>query len=110
MSVEGVLIDTSIWIEILRHATHPLRAQLDLFIADDVARFCSIVVAELIQGALSEKELRAVEELERSVPFLEESNELWREAGKLGRHLRQKGVSVGLLDCYLASLSMTHHS
>ena len=103
-----VLVDTSVWIELLRDSEHPLRSHLENLVATDRARICRAIVAELIQGAVSAKDLEAAEGLAETVPLLEADDFLWLEAGRLGRRLRQKGATVGLFDCYLAALATKH--
>lgn len=106
--LDPVLVDTSIWIELLRHSGAPLRPFLDQLISEDRARLCLAVVAELIQGATTSKDLGAADGLRETIPMLEADNTIWLKAGGLGRRLRAAGVQVGLLDCYLAALAMEH--
>jgi predicted nucleic acid-binding protein len=103
-----VLVDTSVWIELLRHSAHPLRPFLEQMIAEDRARLCSAVVAELLQGATTPKDAAAAEALGKAIPLLQSDDSTWLEAGRLGQRLRMKGVGVGLLDCYIAALATTH--
>ena len=112
MSAEAkpVLVDTSVWVEMLRHAEHPLRPYVENLIAEDQARLCSAVCAELLQGATTSRDLQAVEDLIESVPILPCSDETWISAGRLSHKLRLKGLIIGLLDCYLAELALAHHS
>ena len=101
-----VLVDTSVWIELLRHTDHPLRQHLESLVTEDRARLCAAVVAELIQGAVSPKDLAAAQTLAETVPMLEADDSLWLEAGRLARQLRRRGATVGLFDCYVAALAI----
>ena len=103
-----VLIDTSVWVELLRHSIHPLRAAVDQLLSDDLARLCGPIAAELMQGATTAKDLAAVEALASAIPSLSISENHWLRAGRLGQKLRAKGVTVGLLDCYLAEAALAH--
>lgn len=103
-----VLVDTSVWIELLRRTEHPLHPHLERLVAEDRARICAAVVAELIQGAVSAKDLAAAETLAETVPLLEAEDSHWLSAGRLARQVRQKGATVGLFDCYLAALAIKH--
>ena len=111
MSVERgfVLVDTSIWIEILRHPSPSVRPFIDILLAENQARLCAAVAAELIQGATTSKDLEAAEELYRTVPVLLGNDDTWIAAGRLSQKLRSKGVTIGLLDCYLSELALEHH-
>ncbi len=92
----------------LRHSHHALTPHVEDLLAEDRARICGLIAAELTQGAVTSKELSVVEELTRSIPLLEGTEQTWIEAGRWGRTLREKGVTVGLLDCYLAVMAKTH--
>ena len=105
---DPVMIDTSVWVELLRHPQTSLRAEIDALVGDGRARLCGAIVAELMQGAMTSKDMTAVEGLAQSIPNLKAEDVVWREAGKLGQRLRLKGVSVGLLDCYLAAVALEH--
>lgn len=70
---------------------------------DDKRVCCAgIVLAELIQGAKSEKELSILRDFRHVFEFLDESIDLWQAAGELSHALLRKGKSIGLSDCYLA--------
>ena len=103
-----VLVDTSIWIELLRHPDHAVRPLVDDLLTENRARFCAAVVAELLQGATTTKDLMAVEDLRQAVPSLEASDDTWLAAGRLSQKLRSKGAVIGLLDCYLSELAIRH--
>ena len=105
-----ILIDTSIWIELLRHSIHPLRTVVDRLIAEDRARICAAIGAELIQGATTSKDLAAAEDLAAAVPSLESTDKNWLSAGRLAQRLRHKGLTIGLLDCYLADVALFYHA
>ncbi len=70
----------------------------------DHKRVCcsGVILAELIQGAKSEKELEILRDFRHVFEFLDESTDLWQAAGELSNTLQRKGKSVGLSDCYLA--------
>jgi len=70
----------------------------------DSKRICctGIVLAELIQGAKSQKEFEVLKEFLHVFDFLPDSTEMWKKAGELSFLLRQKGEAVGLADCYIS--------
>lgn len=104
--MDKVLVDTSAWIEFFRRKEPWYSAISGLM--DDKRVCCSgIILAELIQGAKSEKELEILRDFRHVFEFLDESLDLWQAAGELSNRLQRKGRSVGLSDCYLAVAAKT---
>ena len=98
---DRILVDTSAWIEFFRKKDPYYKVILELI---DTSKVCclGIILAELLQGAKSQKELDVLKEFLHVFDFLPESTEMWRKAGELSYQLRQKGKSVGLSDCYIS--------
>lgn len=96
-----VLIDTSVWIEFFRQH-EPSYSLVSKLIDEEQVVCCGIILAELMQGAKSDKELAVLEDFLHVFPFIPETPELWAAAGKLSFKLRRKGVTVGLSDCFIA--------
>lgn len=103
---DRVLIDTSVWIAYLQ--ANPPASIPDL--VDDILHkneVCvpKIVIAELIQGAHSEKDLATIRDFLAAFTIVAEGDTSWVEAGKLSYALKKKGKTVNLADCYIAVLS-----
>ncbi|WP_243689476.1 PIN domain-containing protein [Geotalea toluenoxydans] len=62
-----------------------------------------IILAELMQGAKSDKELAVLADFPHVFEFLPETPELWAAAGRLSFDLRRKGQTIGLADCFIAA-------
>ena len=97
-----VLIDTSIWIEFFRQR-EPYHSMVTKLIDDDQVVCCGIILAELMQGAKSDKELAILDDFPKVFAFIPEPPDLWASAGKLSGKLRRKGITVGLSDCFIAT-------
>lgn len=97
-----VLIDTSVWIEFFRQR-EPYHGIVAKLMDDDQVVCCGIVLAELMQGAKSDKELAVLDDFLNVFTFIPETPDLWAAAGKLSGKLRRKGITVGLSDCYIAT-------
>ncbi|MBI2355339.1 MAG: PIN domain-containing protein [Deltaproteobacteria bacterium] len=97
-----VLLDTSVWIEFFRQR-EPYFGMVTRLIDDDHVVCCGIILAELMQGARSDKELDVLDDFLHVFAFMPETPELWAAAGKLSGKLRRKGVTVGLSDCFIAT-------
>lgn len=100
-----VLIDTSVWIDYFREKNKALHSQVDEII--DFYEVCvpRIVLAELIQGAKTDKEIAVIEEFLKAFTIIDQSEDTWIAAGKLSSTMKRKGTTVNLVDCYIAILA-----
>ena len=94
-------MDTSVWIEFFRKH-EPYHSIVTRLIDDEQVYCCGIILAELMQGAKSDKDLAVLGDFPRVFPFIPETPQLWSDAGRLAFQLRRKGVTIGLSDCYIA--------
>ena len=109
MSAERILIDTSVWIDYFRN-------QSALFV-DFVAKIVKnheicvprIVLAELMQGAKSEKELSVIAEFMEAFTIIGQTDQTWVKSGRLSYELRKKGKNVNLTDCYIAVMAQENN-
>lgn len=101
IALARVLLDTSVWIEFFRKH-EPYHALVSKLIDEERVACCGIVLAELMQGAKSDRELTVLDDFIQVFAFIPETPELWANAGKLSFQLRRKGVTVGLSDCLIA--------
>lgn len=97
----SVLVDTSVWIEFFRK-NEPYFAIVTRLIDDEQVCCCGIILAELMRGAKSDKELGVLDNFIRVFPFISETAQLWTIAGRLAYQMRRKGLTIGLSDCYIA--------
>jgi predicted nucleic acid-binding protein len=106
MSAERILIDTSVWIEYFRNQSAVL---VDLVAqAANSREICvpRVVLAELMQGAKSEKELAVIEKFMGAFTILDQTEQTWLKAGRLSYELKRKGKNMNLTDCYIAVLAL----
>lgn len=101
IALARVLIDTSVWIEFFRRR-EPYHGIVTRLIDDEQVVCCGIILAELMQGAKTDKELAVLDDFLQVFTFVPETPELWASAGKLSGKLRRKGITVGLSDCFIA--------
>ncbi|HEX9861200.1 MAG TPA: PIN domain-containing protein [Nitrospirota bacterium] len=99
-----VLVDTSAWISFFRKEAHN-HARISELIDGDRVACCGLVLAELIQGVKTDKELARLDDFLMVFEFPAEPPMLWRKAGELSFRLRKSGKNVGLADCYIATLA-----
>lgn len=104
---DRIWVDTSAWIEFFRKKDPYYKIILE-FIDSSKVCYLGLILAELLQGAKSQKELDVLKEFLHVFDFLPESTEMWRKAGELSYLLRQKGKMAGLSDCYISVVANTH--
>ena len=99
--LDKVLVDTSVWIEFFRKSD-PSFTIVQTLLAEDRVCTIGLILAELMQGSKTEKELEILGEFIHAFEFLPENPSLWRKAGELSFRLRKQGMSIGLADCFIA--------
>jgi predicted nucleic acid-binding protein len=104
-----VMVDTSVWIEFFRRH-EPYHSVVTRLIDDEQVCCGGIILAELMQGAKSDKELAVLDDFPRVFSFIDETHQLWAAAGRLAYQLRRKGVTIGLSDCYIAVAAASIHA
>ncbi len=105
MSAKKVLVDTSVWIEYFRNPESDAAAILDGILDDHEVYVPKLVLAELMQGAKSARELSVIGDFFSAFHIIDQSAETWIKAGRLAYDLKKKGKTIHLLDCYLAVLA-----
>lgn len=105
MSAERVLVDTSVWVDYFRGTTRHVSDMVDTLFADAEICVPMIVLAELIQGAKSDREVAAIEGFLEAFTIVEPGPDTWLEAARLSRKLKGRGRTVHLIDCYIAVIA-----
>ena len=102
------LIDTSVWIDLLRTATpKPLKEAAVEWIMQKEARLAEPVAFELLRYA-SDAEARAFEVRAATVPMLSTPADVWLRAGDLGRACRRQSNLVKAIDLLIAAVALHH--
>jgi predicted nucleic acid-binding protein len=104
-----VLVDTSLWIDVLRDATgaraRSLRAALD----GDEAVLSRFTELELLQGCADDRSWLSLREYLDSQTYLDMSAASWSAAARLYFDLRRRGRTVhSPVDCCIAQLAIDH--
>lgn len=102
-----ILVDTSVWIEVLKdksgHTVSTFRART----GNDVIVFCRFIQLELLQGAKNELEWKRLDEYLATQYYLESVEVTWRNAARLFFDLRKSGIPVrSPIDCCIACIAM----
>ena len=103
---DRVLIDTSVWISYLQGtASDELQRVVDEILAGKEVIVPKVVLAELTQGAHSEKDIAVILEFLEAFTVVGESDRTWLDVGKLSYDLKKKGKTINLADCYIAVIA-----
>lgn len=105
MKDKKVLIDTSVWIDYFRERDKLLCEKVDEVLSLSEVFVPKVVIAELIQGAVSEKEIAVIEEFIEAFHIMDQNDDTWLKAGRLSFSMKRKGITVNLVDCYIAVLA-----
>ena len=109
MKGEKVLIDTSVWIDYFKSTNNNIAEQVDEILNNAEVYVPKSVIAELIQGAKSEKEISVIEEFVNAFHLIDQSDDTWSKAGKLSYTMKRKGITANLMDCYLAVIAQENN-
>ena len=109
MSAERILIDTSVWIEYFRNQSAGLVVLVEKIAKSGKICVPRVVMAELIQGAKSEKEISVIGEFMEAFGILDQTDQTWLKAGRQSYELKRKGKNINLTDCYIAVLAQENN-
>jgi len=101
----GVLVDTCIWIYFFKNTTSTAKT-LHGLIEKDMVYTAGIILFEIFQGVKSEKGKTVLEEVFKSIPYLEMTSRTWLNAAELSRDLKKKGVTLPPSDILMAQLAI----
>ncbi len=105
MIADRVLIDTSVWIAYFRNTSVELSKRVESLMTEAEICVPKIVLAELLQGAKSEREIKTIESFFGAFIIVDQGEHTWVNAGKLAYLLKRKGKTVNLADCYIAAIA-----
>jgi predicted nucleic acid-binding protein len=104
-----ILVDTSVWIEVLRDRAGQRRAALEAALDGEDTVLSRFHQLELLQGARDEREWSLLREYLEVQDYLECSPASWAEAARIFFDLRRRGKTVrSPIDCCIAQLAIDH--
>jgi predicted nucleic acid-binding protein len=103
--MDKVIIDTSAWIESFRPQSDRKFSNLvkDLILNGRVL-IPGIVKTELLRGTKNKKEYNRLNELLKGLEYLPVPDEFWEKLSLFSFDLFRKGITVPLIDTYIALL------
>jgi predicted nucleic acid-binding protein len=105
---EGILADTSVWIEFFKPRSE-IGNKLESLLKKPSIWICGIVLFELVQGVKSAAEKATILETMSGLPFAEMSKSLWQKAGELSSSVKRKGLNLPLSDILVAALAIEYN-
>lgn len=106
---DRVLIDTSVWIAYFKNKDSRLAEKVGEVLTSADVHVPKVVIAELIQGAKSEKEISVIEEFIEAFNIIDQKEDTWLKAGRLSFSMKKKGLTVHIVDCYISILAFENN-
>ncbi len=103
------LIDTSVWIGVLRDKTGVVRQSLEAIINDESIFLNRFTQMELLQGCRDEREWTLLETYLQEQDYIESTPNTWVAAARIYYDLQRQGLTVrSSIDCCIAQLAIEH--
>lgn len=101
------LVDTSVWVEVLRDRTGVKKASFRQAIGREPVALSRLTEYELLAGCRDQGEWRLLVSYLDDQLYLPLADESWRSAARIYFDLRRRGLTVrGPIDCALAQLAL----
>lgn len=100
-----IIVDSSVWIEYLKNRPSVTEKLDQLLLAGTIVTV-GPVIAEILQGAKTEKDYRLLENNLGGLPLIETKVEDWIKAGKISYELKKSGITIPLTDCLIAAVAI----
>ena len=97
-----ILADTNILVDFFNE---PSKEFAQVFAKEDVA-ICGVVQAELIHGAISEKQVSAIKDMFTGLKYIDVMAQDWISIGLFLLRLRKNGLKVPFPDAVIACLAI----
>lgn len=105
----GVLVDTSVWVDVLRDRNSALGGEIASLLGGPVRIVTTgLVVQEVLQGVSVPRQVAQVATLFVRLRYLSPSRPTHQRAASLYRKLRTRGITVPSVDVLLAQLALDH--
>ena len=103
------LIDTSVWIDVLRDKTGTVRRSLETLVNDERIFLSRFTQMELLQGCRDEREWNLLQTYLHEQDYIEASSHTWVAAARIYYDLQRQGLTVrSSIDCCIAQLAIEH--
>jgi predicted nucleic acid-binding protein len=107
-----VLVDSAVWIDLLRNQATPQTVILRKLLEDNTAALAPVVYQEILQGAASAERLAKLRKYFSTLPFLLPAHPIktYEKAAELYAHCRFRGYTPrSPHDCLVARIAIEHN-
>lgn len=108
-----ILVDSSVWIDLLRDVQTPQTLVLRELLPRREAALTAVIYQEILQGAASPERFTKLKRYFRTLPFLNPAHpiETWEAAAELYMRCRQRGYTPrSPHDCLVARIAVEHRA
>lgn len=108
-----VLVDSSVWIDLLRDVQTPQTFALRELLSRREAALTAVIYQEILQGAATPERFTRLKRYFRTLPFLNPAHpiETWEAAAELYMRCRQRGYTPrSPHDCLVARIALEHRT
>ena len=103
-----VIADSNIWIYYLRDPHSEVGSTLQALLDADRILMTEVVLAEVLQGARTEREFDILLSHLTALPYQEMSKDTWVSAGRIGLELRLTKGLIPLTDLAIAAVALEY--
>ncbi len=103
------MIDSSAWIQYFRHDDYERQPTVKKLLEKDLVCINGVIQCELLKGARSEKNYRALMNGFNALHYLDIDRRLWDCVSEAAFELRRKGVTVPMTDLIIAIQCVENH-
>jgi predicted nucleic acid-binding protein len=89
-----ILVDTSVWLDVLRDKTGKVVRAFRETIGEEIWVLSRFTQLELLQGAKDEQEWKRIDAYLSTQYYLEATDNTWREAARICFELRRQGITL----------------
>ena len=102
-----ILVDTSVWIEVLRDKTGKVVQAFRERIGTEIYVLSRFTQLELLAGVRGEREWRRLDDYLSTQYYFEATENTWKESARIYFELRRKGITVSSpVDCCIAQIAI----
>ncbi|MBI5788200.1 MAG: PIN domain nuclease [Candidatus Schekmanbacteria bacterium] len=105
-----ILVDTSAWIcSFKKEGFEKIKEQIISALDENLIVTSGLIVLELLQGAINQKEYVNLQSYLEALHFLPTDDDIWFKAAQLAFSLKRKGITVPATDILISALSIEHN-